>query len=390
MLKKKIISLLFQPPYIKHCSQTIYQALLGAIKMYEATNNPTWKGRAGDLLDILEQIQQPDGGFDIGYEFDFGLLHKTGMSTSPELVGLLAAVEYNRVFGGTKSEKIASNAANWIRMNYVEIGESCGAVPYSPYNTKEIMVYNGTSFAAGGLGAYLGHFNPEDPELVKIYYNMVNYLNKSMTNSNTGRFWYYYEQSRSDLKLGYEHKIDYYHQMQQAEMHMYANLYSPCKNQMEMIVDACKHVLTLKINNKFVPYANEDKFFGGNIHLWGVASVVAGFLKYYQISGEVIYLEESKCLANNIIEAAWSGEYFYPILNKSGDTPIVNAYMVRSDAWVFNALAGLYAEDTTNVQLCDILEKCFSKMEYNDFSGVESHASNKRTRLISSVINKLR
>ena len=65
---KKILAVTTQRPlYVKHCSQTIYTALLGCLRMWDATRDSIWQKRADDVLAILLEIQQPDGGFDIGY-----------------------------------------------------------------------------------------------------------------------------------------------------------------------------------------------------------------------------------------------------------------------------------------------------------------------------------
>ena len=144
----KIYRVLFPFPYVKYCSQTIYEVLLGCLRMYEATKESKWEKRCDKVVALLKHIQRPDGGFDIGYDFNFGMLHKKGDSTSPELVGLLALTEYARVFNKyDEIEPYAARAAEWIRKFARKKGENIFAIPYSPYNTKEIMVYNGTSFA---------------------------------------------------------------------------------------------------------------------------------------------------------------------------------------------------------------------------------------------------
>lgn len=149
---------LLRPPYIRHCSQTVYEALLGCCRMWEATHDSRWGDRSQRLLNILLRIQQPDGGFDIGYEFNFGRLHKKGQSTSPELVGLVALCEYAHLFEEKQAGQAAQRAAEWICKRALDMGDGKVAIAYSPYTINEVMVYNGTSFACGALGCYLGRY----------------------------------------------------------------------------------------------------------------------------------------------------------------------------------------------------------------------------------------
>ena len=40
-----------------------------------------------------------------------------------------------------------------------DMGDGKVAIPYGPYSIEKVMVYNGTSFACGALGCYLGQFS---------------------------------------------------------------------------------------------------------------------------------------------------------------------------------------------------------------------------------------
>lgn len=93
-IAKTIYKKIFPTLYVKHCSQTIYQALLATLHMHEATNEKYWFDEAKKLKDIMIDIQQKDGGWDIGYFFNFGYNHHKGESTSPELLSLVALIKY--------------------------------------------------------------------------------------------------------------------------------------------------------------------------------------------------------------------------------------------------------------------------------------------------------
>ncbi len=232
-----------RPPHIRHCSQTIYEAILGCLRMWDATAEDKWRERTDRLARILISIQRPDGGFDIGYEFNFGRLHKKGQSTSPELVGLVALSEYARLIDEKQTGPAAHRAAEWIRKRALHMGDGKIAIPYSPYTINEVMVYNGTSFACGALGCYLGQFGGDD-ELDRVYRGMVRYLNSVLTvdKDMPGRFWYYCDQSRNDWDDLKRSKIDYYHQMQQVEMHSLAQQVCPVEGQINIIRDAVDQI----------------------------------------------------------------------------------------------------------------------------------------------------
>lgn len=390
----RIYRILFPFPYIKYCSQTIYEVLLGCLRMYEATNDTKWKKRCDKVANLLIGIQQSDGGFDIGYDFNFGMLHKKGNSTSPEMVGLLALTEYARVFDKYDEIKpYVTKAAEWIRRFARKEGENTYAIPYSPYNTREIMVYNGTSFACGALGYYLGVYKVEDQELNEIYRGMINYLEKSMyqTKNTLGKFWFYPVQSRTDISAQLLSKIDYYHQMQQVEMHSFAQIVSPDVLQKKIIKDASEHVVSLSDKFEITPYTNSDIFFKGYIHTWGLCSVISGLIMAQHSLKQPINGADDLInkVVNWILKNAWNGNYFYPILTSKG-LPQEKKYMIRSDAWVFNSFC-CYYQKNIKCGLENIIEKCYLNMEKNDFSGVESHAqSGRKLLIIKRILNYIK
>ncbi len=143
---------LLRRPYVRYCSQTIYESLLGCMRMWEATSKNKRKERADKILGILLKIQRPDGGFDNGYDFNFGRLHKKGQSTAPELVGLVALTEYAKLFGKDKVFDAAWRAWNrflmiiGIRVGYNRINGLENIVEASHALTRYLKE-NGHSFA---------------------------------------------------------------------------------------------------------------------------------------------------------------------------------------------------------------------------------------------------
>jgi hypothetical protein len=388
----KIKKILLAPPYIQHCSQTIYQALLGCIKMYESTSDDVWKQRSKKVKNILLNIQRPDGGFDIGYDFNFGKFHKKGESTSPELIGLIALCEYERVFGYEKTlRKAMDKAAFWIETFSIKLKDSMHAIPYGPYSTKEVMVYNGTSFACAALGCYIGITKSTKQTLIDIYRGMNKYLLNVMSDDSSlkGKFWYYSDQSREDLTESAKNKIDYYHQMQQVEVHSIAQNYYPIKEQKEIIEAAADLVLEKQQENGEVPYTNRKEYFNDLIHVWGYCSVMSGFLAANTLLDKKSYKEAAIKVKNWLIKYSWNGNYFYASLKPLNGNVNNDTYMVRSDAWVFNALSNFhYNYQSTDLKL--IIENTYLKMEECDFSGRETHAQNLRKKIIFSIIKFIR
>jgi hypothetical protein len=355
--------------------------------MWEATHDALWEFRAGNVLSILLHIQQPDGGFDIGYDFNFGRLHRKGQSTSPELVGLVALCEYARLFGEEQVRPAAVKAVEWIRKHALDMGERKFAIPYSPITINEVMVYNGTSFACGALGCYLGQFGG-DEELHDIYNGMVQYMEFVLSKNENlpGCFWYYCDQLRDDLDEMQKSKIDYYHQMQQVEMHALAHQVSPLNIQLRIIGEAADHIVALHERHPIIPYTNNPKLFKNQIHLWGLSSVVSGLLEAAVMMPDrsELYRKVASDILDWVVSYAWNGYHFEAILTNDGSHVDTRLYMVRSDAWVFNALAAA-AKHLGSDQWRDITEKCYQKMESVDYSGPESHASSLRSQIAITI-----
>lgn len=382
-LLKVIYSIFLTPIYVRYCSQTLYQSLIGCLRLFLKTNDVIWSKRAKTLCELLIKTQRPDGGFDIGYDFNFGRLHKKSESTSPELVGLLALVEYYKVFGGEDVKRAAHRAAAWVTNNALDLGNGEWAIPYGPYSIEQVMVYNGTSFAAGAIGVYLSVF--QDDRLQKIYHGMNKYLYCVLESNinEPGKYWYYSDQSRLDLTEIQRNKVDYYHQMQQVEMHTMAELSLSSPYQRSIIIEATLHIASKQEESGTIPYLNTAT----PIHMWGFCSCASGLIYASQIDTGLKeqHLERARRVIKWIVENSWSGDYFYPIVEKDG-TVIDHNFYVRSDAWVFNTLALAIKEGVIENGYLEICEKSYLKMESVNFSGIENHASNLRIRLVNRML----
>lgn len=396
-LRKLAKKTLLRPTWVQYSSQTIYQCLFGCVRMWEATGDGVWQERAEQVMEILCGIQCSDGGFDIGYEFDFGMLHRKGEATSPELLGLAALALYGRAFGVDRVRQSARGAADWIRRHAIALepdsvtGESRYAMPYAPHSTRRVMIYNATSMTAGALGCYLGYIE-RNPELLLIYRGMVEYAHAALQSDPQlpGRFWYYADQSRNDLPAETRNIIDYYHQMQQVELHALAEQALSAAKQKRVIKDASDHILAVHRRHEVLPYTNCQGAADRGIHAWGLASVVPGLLEAARVVA--VRAEAYHGAAREIIDwmlaKVWNGEYFIPVLEPDGAIK-ESEYGVRSEAWVFNALAAA-EKYLGHGAWTPVAEACFARIAAANFSGPEYHASTPWKRAVVAVYKRVR
>lgn len=376
MLKKAVKKSILRPQYIRHCPSTLYQALLGCLQMWEATHALIWRERAEHVAKLLVGVQNPDGGFDMGYAFDFGKFHRKGQSQSALQIALVAFAQFSKVFGAEPVRESARRAVEWIRRNALRLPGDKYAIAYSPDTVNEVRVYNGVSIACGALGCYLGYIEP-DTELMRMHHGMIAYLNSIMSKDQElpGRFWYYHEQSCEDLDDMRRYKVDYYHQMIQVWFHALAEQACPCETQRRIICDAADHIVAIHEVHGIIPYCNRPLFFKGLIHLWGLAAVVPGMLEAALVipSRKSRYHNTARFVIDWIIKYGWNGNYFDSVLNRDGTCAENGQYMVRSDAWVFGALASA-TKHWGSGPWTSIAEMCYSNILAVDFSGPESHA----------------
>ncbi|QZT37224.1 hypothetical protein K5X82_18665 [Halosquirtibacter xylanolyticus] len=383
-IKKRILKLV-PLVHVNNSSQTIYECLLGSIKMYQVTKQELWKERCDRLLSILIDIQCDDGGFDIGYDFNFGYKHNKGESTSPEMISLIALCLYAKEFNYRNELRDNVTASvNWIKEHSREICSDMWAIPYGPHSTNNIVVYNGTSFVCSALGVYLGVYGKNDESLVEIYEGMINYLYHNMHSDEDledEKFWYYNVSKESD-------KIDYYHQMQQVEVHSIANSFMPSDVQEKIIKQASRFIhKKCQSSGSIINYTN-DSSFSNRIHVWGLCSVASGLVhaSAYEDDLSISYKDEAVRIWQFIINKSWNGQYFSPILENNGDV-YDSRFYVRSDSWVFNSLASFYCISGKDPFLLRIINDSYRKMEECSFSGIENHASSMQRRLVLKSID---
>lgn len=383
--------ILFPPSFVQYSSQTIYEALHGVLRLVRVTDNVIWSKRAAYLQKILAQIQQPDGGFDIGYNFNYCYHHRKGESTSPELRALMCQREYAQLFGAKEVFPMALQAAAWIKRYSFPVADGKIAIPYGPYSSPKVVNYNAVSFATGAVAALLDILC-NDMELQNIYRGYVAYLYDvtSRKESLPGCFWFYSDQNDFELTEFQRRKIDYYHLMQQVEVHALAQQWRPLDLQKKLLRNVLVHILAFSRDKVVMPYCQNSSYFGDMIHVWGLCSLASGCLEASKICPDLAVSARALAVKTLywILHYSWNGKYFYPVISKDG-RPVERSYMIRSDAWVFNAFAAARLH-LGEGPWDEVIELCWQRMEKFDFSGPESHAIHPRHTKLNHFIRLLR
>lgn len=99
-------------------SQTLYEALMANINMYNSTGEEKFKKAAQELANVIIESQLKDGGFDIGYNFKFGEQIKKSseiQATTPECLSIYALIEYYKIESRRDILTAINKGMNWIK-----------------------------------------------------------------------------------------------------------------------------------------------------------------------------------------------------------------------------------------------------------------------------------
>jgi len=363
----------FSPPYVYHSVQTIYKSLQGAIYLYEYNKSKIWLEHATYLAKLLSSIQQPDGGFDVGYNYPFGstFIHKRGNSLACESTAILVLGQYNKIKPTITVQNAIRKGISWIANNSKNVSATEWAIPYDPTLAKEIAIINATSFASSALGA---NINPSNIRLQEIYLGMITFLDNKLLYDpkRNGKYWLYFDNFWIGTPKQFANKIDYYHLAQQIEVHCISQAINPVTAQIKFIEEGADYLCSIHNEFGIIPYDNCNNF-DGYIHTWGLASVVSSMLEVAILlpQKKKQYIKVAKDNMFWLLNNAWNGEYFYDILTIGGN-PISKDYMVRSDAWCFQACSA-YTKYFGSGNWEILALKCFDRMSSKNFSGREKH-----------------
>jgi hypothetical protein len=363
----------FRPPFVKHSVQTIYKSLQGCIYLHQSNAEGNWLYEVHKLAIILINIQNPDGGFDTGYNYHFGsdMLHRKGQSLACETTALTVIGQYQEINPAKDFDEFISSGLDWIKQYSVRKDNGFYIIPYCPDIVNDTIIINGISFTAAAMGKTL---KENDETGQEIYRGMISFLKNNMVISSVsgGRYWPYFEQGSTILSENEKKKIDYYHLAQQVEIHAIAQQQMPLDEQYEIIKFGADHLVHIHHENGIIPYDNMG-LFDGCIHTWGLSSVIPAMIEASKIISEnksKYHLVATQTI-KWIIDNAWNGCYFYDILTPGG-TPVSKDYMVRSDAWCFQAFAS-YTRAFGSGPWTEIAILCYNRLKNFDFSGYEKH-----------------
>lgn len=371
---------------VEHCSQTLYQSLLYLIRRYEQSGESACISDIDALVHKVRSTQRPDGGFDIGYAFNFGYMHRRGESTAPEILMLVPLIHIYRMQLGVHVEDIIQKGIAWILRNKVDVSEDMSYVPYGPCSTRRVAVYNGVSFAQAPVAMWAATTN--DGGLLDLARRMNRYLCSKVIDSGVGRVMPYTE-PRPGLTSAEREKVDYYHLAQQAEMHFLSAREINSEDSKELGLAFAATLAQLSSSTDVIPYLNNE-LFQGHIHAWGHASTIAAFVDAFECTGQREYLAHAQKQCAWLLCHAYREDYFVPVLLPDGCSLDTN-YYPRSDAWVLASLQkySAYADATMRKFLDDALSKVYARLRSADFTGVENHASTTLRLMIADVAKKI-
>jgi|LGVF01.1.fsa_nt_gb hypothetical protein len=385
-MKELLKKIVLRPKWVKYCSQTLYEALSFCNNMYNITNNQDWKKEGSHIIEKIRRIQQDDGGFDIGYEFNFGKTHKKGWSSSPECKMLVSLIEFGSIFCFREVTDIVDKGIQWILTNSIPIDEDKWTIPYCPMATKEVMVYNGVSFALAPLAMYYKHIK-QDKKIKEIHDGYINYLYDEFEWENG--YWKYSDQKRTDLNDIHRIKIDNYHLGQQLEMHCRSYDSLPYRKNKEIIDSLAEYLMTLHHESypNPLPYLNYISNQEHGVHLWGYASLINGFLCYYHISKKKEFLVASKQIFEWINKFAWLNTHFACVYHEDPKR-MDKRFYPRSDAWVINNLSS-YLRCRCEREYMTRLQNVYENIRTQDYSGFENHAATNVNKIVTRIWTNL-
>ncbi|MGF1710712.1 hypothetical protein L4C37_09070 [Vibrio kagoshimensis] len=371
-IAKEIYKKTFPVIYVKNCSQTLYEVLMFAINIYHSDKSDDNLKRVNICVDNLISIQRKDGGFDIGYDFYFGYYHRKGESTAPETLSVVALIRAFEITQDTQTKKAIDKGINWIVSNEEKVDKDRSYIPYGPYSTRDIAVYNGTSFALASIAMWAKITN--DNRLYSLSERLNRYLFDKLEFNNLGGYIRYNDPHENTLPEDRE-KVDFYHLAQQAEMHYLSYKYTGDETALKICEGFWQTIYTLYESGVVIPYLNNNQF-DNQVHLWGYSSCIAAFLDAFEYYGNDKYSNAAFDIKNWIMDKAFESDYFYPVLNNEG-TPLDRNFYPRSDAWVIASISKLktHSPNMLDDSEYESIIACYKRIEENEFSGKENHAT---------------
>ena len=377
-IKKKILQYMLEPAKNIQSSQTLYEALMANINMYNSTGEEKFKKAAQELANVIIESQLKDGGFDIGYNFKFGEQIKKSseiQATTPECLSIYALIEYYKIESRRDILTAINKGMNWIKKNSFINEEGFWVIPYAPGTIKEVYITNAISFCIGTIANYSATFH--DDSYFEIYHSMNQYMRSQLTIIDENGYWTYFEK-KLVKKEGLYSKIDNYHIAQQLYYHMKAECFVTDDANREIIKYVSNYIMKQLERDIAVPYIYIN---GGNskiadIDMWGYCALLMCVV-------ELRNLEWAQKVEKVILYKSWNGKYFMPILNDSLEV-IDSKFYPRSDAWVVHALSEYYRIERDEITDA-VIRQDLKYLQCCHYRGIENHALTVKKEILATV-----
>ena len=380
--KSILNNILLWPKTSVMCSQTLYESLLSIIDLYELTKKKIYIEEIKFLSDLIIREQNYDGGFNIGYNFNFGtkLVKKsTNESTSPEMLSLYALIRANKYVKNEKLNNAINKGVNWIEKNSIKISSKKYGIPYAPNTLNDIHIINACSFCLPAL-AYSLQKDKNNERIKVLFYGYINFLYDELESNDVsdGKYWrYFYRGGKRFKREIQKDKIDNYHLGQQLKYHCVIQKIIPTNKNFKIIKHLSDYLLSIKNTQGIYEYCNSHSFKPNNIHIWSFSSAIQGFVEAYSIIKNEKLLESAITIKKWIIKHSWNGKYFIPVLDMNGNV-LDNNYYPRTNAWAIHSMTQYMQYCGFKKDLLLIVENVYSDLSNNSFIGKEKHVWTKR------------
>jgi hypothetical protein len=387
-LRRYILNFVNAPSGGIKSSQTLYECAFYLINSEDVSRRESLES----ITDALLDIQLPDGGFDIGYNFQFGVGLKKSQAveaTSPEMLALVALCKLSEELPERVDLKVGIFAATrWILERAVSV-KSGFAVPYAPYSCSDIHITNATSFCLSGLVHALPYLQSDlRIRAETVSHGMISFMHGQLLPGEFGAYWpYFHMGAPAETSVS---KIDNYHIAQQLYHHCLISNRISNELNLDIIRLTSKYLVSQISGTGFVPYIVAHGKASTDVHVWGYSSVIPALLAAYDVCADESLLAAAKRCAQYLETNFALSDHFAPIYSEQVGDAVDTRFYPRSDAWVLHAVSELSIRGLASAALQDTAQRCMQRIVAAEFSGLENHALTFRKRLFGNVVRLLR
>lgn len=402
MLKKKlknaILKFVNQPENGIKSSQTLYECLFYCINRARHGNKLFWEQESEKVAVEIVKSQLENGGFDIGYNFQFGnslRKQKKFEGTSPELLSVVALNLYllqkKELNNQSLSDEILRSVlrgVRWAQSQLIETDQGV-AIPYAPETAPIVHIPNATSFALCALATSLHHPDLIDKrdEISATVKRMYQFMMSQLVPSarGDGAYWPYFFQTNNiqELRLGND-KIDNYHLAQQLFFHCLSQEFVPDDTNLSIIRATTQYLISLVSADGFVPYQFSQGKTSEKVDTWGFSSVPMALIAASKYVDDPSLDKALKQTTHFLLTHCRGEEHFYPIILWGDGEPFDKEFYPRSDAWVIHAcseVASIIKEE--DLEFCDSV---YFRIRDSGFIGKENHTLTTRKKIFGVIV----